>query len=63
VFAPRGGGEFRSAPSTPRFATTPKDSGSSDFEHMMKQFIQNSDNKLSGLKINEKKSTRRTGHK
>lgn len=33
-----------------------------DFEHMMKQFIQNSDSKLSTMRMHEKRSSRRSGH-
>lgn len=40
-----------------------KNPGSQDFEQMMKQFMQSSDSKLSTLRMHEKRSSRRSGHK
>ncbi len=34
-----------------------------DFESMMKQFMQSSDNKLSSIRMQEKRSSRRSGHR
>lgn len=35
----------------------------SDFENMMKDFMQTSDNKLSGMRMQEKRNSRRSGHR
>lgn len=51
-----------SHPSMPRAATVPKAPVGSDFENMMKQFMQSSDSKMSTLRMNEKRSSRRSGH-
>lgn len=50
---------------SPRPAPAPKAAppGSGDFEQMMKQFMQNSDSKLSSLRMHEKRSSRRSGHR
>jgi S1 RNA binding domain protein len=64
--APR---RFDAEPRTPqhtqsRFVPPAKNNiGSQDFEQMMKQFMQTSDNKLSSLRMHEKRSSRRSGHK
>lgn len=44
-------------------ASTLPPSQDGDFEHMMKQFMQTSDNKLSSLRVHEKRSSRRSGHR
>lgn len=40
-----------------------KNAAPNDFEFMMKQFMQNSDSKLSSLRMHEKRSSRRSGHR
>ena len=47
-----------------RHSAPAKNTGNpNDFEHMMKQFMQSSDSKLSSLRLHEKRSSRRSGHK
>ena len=49
-------------PSQPRSAP-PQATGPADFEARLKQFMQASDSKLSDLKMTEKRSSRRGGHR
>ena len=49
-------------PSQPRSAA-PQATGPADFEARLKQFMQASDSKLSDLKMTEKRSSRRGGHR
>ena len=58
----RGGNRTFNAPHTrePR-AAAPQPAGPADFEARLKQFMQASDSRLSDLKLNEKRSSRR-GH-
>ncbi len=46
----------------PRVAAAAKAPAGNDFEFMMKQFMQNSDSKLSTMRMNDKRSSRRSGH-
>lgn len=57
--------DFDSRPASPKPAPAPKTApaGNNDFEQMMKQFMQNSDSKLSSLRMHEKRSSRRSGHR
>ena len=59
----RGGNRTFNAPHTrePR-AAAPQPAGPADFEARLKQFMQASDSRLSDLKLNEKRSSRR-GHR
>ena len=63
----RGGGHHRPAGggfhhSQPR-AAAPQPAGPADFEARLKQFMQASDSRLSDLKMTEKRSSRRSGHR
>ena len=63
----RGGGHHRPAGggfhhSQPR-AAAPQPVGPADFEARLKQFMQASDSRLSDLKMTEKRSSRRSGHR
>ena len=58
--APRPPARNMQAPTPPANAAQP---GTGDFENMMKQFMQNSDSKLSSLRLHEKRSSRRSGHR
>ena len=49
-------------PREPR-AAIPQAPGPADFEARLKQFMQASDSKLSDLKMTEKRSSRRSGHR
>ena len=49
-------------PREPR-AATPQAPGPADFEARLKQFMQASDSKLSDLKMTEKRTSRRSGHR
>lgn len=68
---PRQGFEPKGAPSRgpsnrPAMPSAPPagaQSGSGDFENMMKQFMQSADSKLSTLRLHEKRSSRRSGHR
>ncbi|HIY07320.1 MAG TPA: S1 RNA-binding domain-containing protein [Candidatus Evtepia faecigallinarum] len=44
-------------------AAAPQPAGPADFEARLKQFMQASDSRLSDLKMNEKRSSRRSGHR
>lgn len=44
-------------------AAAPQQAGPADFEARLKQFMQASDSRLSDLKMNEKRSSRRSGHR
>lgn len=44
-------------------AAVPQQAGPADFEARLKQFMQASDSRLSDLKMNEKRSSRRSGHR
>lgn len=54
---PSGRGGWRGQPAQPQEA------GPADFEARLKQFMQASDSKLSDLKMGEKRSSRRSGHR
>lgn len=58
--AHHGGGGFHHG--QPR-AAAPQPAGPADFEARLKQFMQASDSRLSDLKMNEKRSSRRSGHR
>ena len=47
----------------PRMAAPQQPAGPADFEARLKQFMQASDSKLSDLKMTEKRSSRRSGHR
>lgn len=47
----------------PRMASPQQPVGPADFEARLKQFMQASDSKLSDLKMTEKRSSRRSGHR
>lgn len=49
--------------SQPRTAPAPQAPGPADFEARLKQFMQMSDSKLSDLRMTEKRSSRRSGHR
>lgn len=49
--------------SQPRTAPVPQAPGPADFEARLKQFMQMSDSKLSDLRMTEKRSSRRSGHR
>ncbi|MDY3014878.1 MAG: S1 RNA-binding domain-containing protein [Evtepia sp.] len=49
--------------SQPRPAMVSQAAGPADFEARLKQFMQASDSKLSDLKMTEKRSSRRSGHR
>lgn len=52
------------APSpSPRSTTSGQAPANQDFEHMMKQFMQSSDSKLSSLRMHERRSSRRGGNR
>jgi len=57
-FRPSGGG-FRSAPKNVGFQGKPAPKEPTDFEDRLKQFMSNSDNKLSEIRQQEKRGTRR----
>ena len=67
----RGNGRnFNSAPRSNNFsreprpaAAAPQAAGPADFEARLKQFMQQSDSKLSDLRMTEKRSSRRSGHR
>lgn len=46
-----------------RAAAAPQSAGPADFEARLKQFMQASDSKLSDLRMTEKRSSRRSGHR
>ena len=50
-------------PREPRAPVPPQAPGPADFEARLKQFMQASDSKLSDLKMTEKRSSRRSGHR
>ena len=54
-----GGGGFRGAPRNAGFQGKPASKEPTDFEDRLKQFMSNSDNKLSEIRQQEKRSTRR----
>lgn len=56
----RGGGNYSREP---RAAAAPQPAGPPDFEARLKQFMQLSDSKLSDLRMSEKRSSRRSGHR
>ena len=47
----------------PAPAAAPQAAGPADFEARLKQFMQQSDSKLSDLRMTEKRSSRRSGHR
>ena len=64
------GRNFNSAPRSNNFsreprpaAAAPQAAGPADFEARLKQFMQQSDSKLSDLRMTEKRSSRRSGHR
>ena len=54
-----GGGGFRGAPRNAGFQGKPAPKEPTDFEDRLKQFMSNSDNKLSEIRQQEKRGTRR----
>lgn len=58
------GGGFRGPKpaSAQGFRPAPPAPAPTDFENMMKQYMQNADSKLSSLRMHEKRSSRRSGH-
>lgn len=58
-----GAGRPQSRPAPRSFAPPKEVALPGDFENMMKVFIQNSDSKLSTLRMHEKRSSRRSGHR
>lgn len=59
---PNNGG-YNSQPRTAPAAAAPQAAGPADFEARLKQFMQMSDSKLSDLRMTEKRSSRRSGHR
>lgn len=59
---PTGNAAAQTPPARMPSASTLPPSQDGDFEHMMKQFMQTSDTKLSSLRMHEKRSSRRSGH-
>lgn len=59
---PREPREFRE-PREPRVQAAPQAPGPADFEARLKQFMQSSNSKLSGMGMSEKRSSRRSGHR
>lgn len=60
---PRQGGDRNYQPRTAPAQAAPQAAGSADFEARLKQFMQMSDSKLSDLRMTEKRSSRRSGHR
>ena len=60
--APRQGGERNYQPRTAPAAAS-QNAGPADFEARLMQFMQMSDSKLSDLRMTEKRSSRRSGHR
>lgn len=62
---PRNGGRSSLTPrdGAPASRSAPAKEPSSDFEFRLKQFMQTSDSKLSEIRMTEKRSSRRSGHK
>lgn len=62
---PRSGGRSTMTPrdGAPVSRSAPAKEPSSDFEYRLKQFMQTSDSKLSEIRMTEKRSSRRSGHK
>ena len=63
---PRGGNRSGGATPRPTHAArpaAPQAAGPADFEARLKQFMQASDSKLSDLRMTEKRSSRRSGHR
>jgi S1 RNA binding domain protein len=63
-YEPRPGGSQQTsgrATPPPRSPAAASAAPSNDFEFMMKQFMQNSDSKLSGMRLQEKRTSRRGG--
>lgn len=64
--APSGGsarsGGYRSGGASVARSASPKEQPT-DFEYRLKQFMQTSDSKLSEMRMTEKRSSRRSGHK
>lgn len=61
--APGRSGGGSSSRREPRMAAPQQPAGPADFEARLKQFMQASDSKLSDLKMTEKRSSRRSGHR
>lgn len=59
---PRQGG-YNSQPRTAAPTAASQNGGPADFEARLKQFMQMSDSKLSDLRMTEKRSSRRSGHR
>ena len=59
---PRQGGDRNYQPRTAPTAAS-QNAGPADFEARLKQFMQMSDSKLSDLRMTEKRSSRRSGHR
>lgn len=59
----KGGNRGSNSHREPRMAAPQQPAGPADFEARLKQFMQASDSKLSDLKMTEKRSSRRSGHR
>lgn len=60
---PRQGGDRNYQPRTAAPTAASQNAGPADFEARLKQFMQMSDSKLSDLRMTEKRSNRRSGHR
>ena len=60
---PRQGGERNYQPRNAAPTAASQNAGPADFEARLKQFMQMSDSKLSDLRMTEKRSSRRSGHR
>ena len=60
---PRQGGDRNYQPRNAAPAAASQNAGPADFEARLKQFMQMSDSKLSDLRMTEKRSSRRSGHR
>ena len=64
--APQGGRSYNSGGRNYRHdarSAAPQSAGPADFEARLKQFMQASDSRLSDLKLNDRRSSRRGGHR
>ena len=60
---PRQGGDRKYQPRNAAPTAASQNAGPADFEARLKQFMQMSDSKLSDLRMTEKRSSRRSGHR
>ena len=60
---PRQGGDRNYQPRSAAPTAASQNAGPADFEARLKQFMQMSDSKLSDLRMTEKRSSRRSGHR